>query len=115
MGLTKWVIFLSMTFILCSIVSGVIEKDYLGENGGSAVLEPFLSLEGTTTADTFGNVISLPIHSSTYSSLFKMFMWDYAFFDGGYKIFQLILQCISIGIAIGIAFTTAGLIRGTSV
>jgi hypothetical protein len=115
MGLTKWVIFLAMTFVLCSIISGVMEKSYLGENGGSAVIEPFLGTEGDTSWDTFGNVIVLPFKLSTYNALWKMFMWDYAFFTGGYGIFQLVFQCISVGIAIGLVFTTAGLVRGTSV
>lgn len=115
MGMTKWIIFLAMVFILCSIVSGVIEKEYLGENGGSSVIEPFLGLEGDSSWDSFGNVIALPVKASTYNSLWHMFMWDYAFFEGGYRIFQLILQTISVGIAIGIIFTAAGLVRGTSV
>jgi len=112
---TKWIVFLAMAFILCSIVSGVIEKSYLGENGGPAVIEPFFALEGTSTWDTLGNVITLPIKLSTYQSLWKMFMWDYAFFTSGYGIVQLILQCISVGVALSLVLTVAGLIRGTSI
>ena len=112
---TKWIVFLTMAFILGSLLSGVIEGAYLGENGGASVLTPFISVAGISGWDTFSNVISLPFQASTYSSLWHMFMWDYAFFTGPYAIVQLILRCISAGLAISVILTMFGLVRGTSI
>jgi hypothetical protein len=112
---TKWIVFLTMTFILGNLLSGIIEQSYLGTNGGTTVLAPFVAVSGTSVWDTLGNIVTLPIQESFYTSMAKMFTWDYAFFTGGFQIVQYILCAISVGMGVSITFTVAGLIRGSSV
>ena len=116
-----------MAFILCSLVSGVIEKAYLGQNAyinspvaGSTtgepelipVIQPFLDVQGTSLWDSLSNMATLGFKASTYQALWQMFMWQYAFFTPGYDLVQLILQCISVGIAISMVITSVSLLRG---
>lgn len=112
---TKWLIFLALVFVLGNILSGAIEGSYLGTNGGSNALNPIMNSAGLMSQDAQGQTTSIPLNPNVIQKIWTWLSWDYSFFTGPYALVQLLLRCISVGIAISIILTLLGLIRGTSV
>jgi hypothetical protein len=110
---TKWLVFFMMAFILGSMISGVLEMSYLGENGGTAVLSPFFETWGESSSNVFGKAWDLATNFDSYEALWNMFTWNYAMYTGAYAIARIPLLCISAGMALTFIITMVGIIRGS--
>lgn len=107
----KWIIAMSMTFVVCMLINGWIEMQYLG-NANAGVLHTLFTgyqeIEFTNPIIAIGSFVSV---AWTYIRLvFAVLTWDYAFFHDAWEIFRYIFMCISIGITVSLVLA----VRGTS-
>lgn len=112
MLLTKWLIALAILFLMGSLLSGVIEQQYLGSSQ-VGVLHGLIA--GYQQANFSNPIIGIAsIFSIVWNSLkaiWQMFWWNYAFFDGYWVIFKYLGWCISLGVVITLVLS---LTRGVS-
>jgi len=102
---TKWIIFFTMAFMLCSIFSGIIEGTYLSANAGSGILSPIFEMWTVSSSSAIGKIVSLVTSSTLYNTFWHMFCWDYAMYTGIYAIIKIPLFCISAGMAYSLLIT----------
>lgn len=101
----RWIIFLGMALVLCSIVANVIEAaDPIGPND-TTIFTVIQSFKALTSADASGVVSSaIVIAPQSFTLLFKMLFWDYNFlhnFVG--TIVRLLMFAISFAILVWMA------------
>lgn len=109
----KWIIGLATLFIAGTVLSGLLELQYLG----SAEAGLFYRLTHNYEAIEFTNpLVALGTFATVawayIGDIWTMFIWDYAFFEGSWSIFRyLIFWPISIGLIVSLILAA---IRGVS-
>lgn len=107
----KWVIGLVMIFIVGSLLSGVMEMQFLsGEGDQQAVITQLFSwanFSGSGFWDISETIIVAT--PQVIGAFFKMLVWDYAFFDGSY---QIIRWVVCMPITAGALFGLFTVMRG---
>jgi len=109
----KWIVFFVALWGFGAIFSGLIENVFLGGTTES-VFETLMSFNITKDATIFG-VFTIPVPNAEWvKALGKMFVWDFAVFEGDYAIFRhLMLVPISIGMGVTFAITLMQIARGS--
>jgi len=98
----RWVITLVSLWLGLSLVSGIMEQTYLGSSHAGlllTLLEPNIPatsnfLEGTLAYVTVGRDWLL--------TLWQMFWFDYAMFEGAWVIVRMFFIAISLGMVFGL-------------
>ena len=108
----KWIIGLMTAFVILTILSGIIEMQYLGTSDAGILHNIITAPKITTFNDPISIVVTLATATLNIAkALWQAFWWDYAFFQGYWVIIKYALFWpISIGIIV--AFLLA--IRGVS-
>lgn len=107
----KWLIGLSMAFILLTIGSGVLEQTYLGTAEAGVFWQAISSFQAVSISDPITAIWSIMVGAwSMIQALFKMLIWDYAFFIDDYLVFRYLFMSISVGMVVSLLLA----IRGTS-
>ena len=110
----KWIIGLMTAFVFLSLLSGVMEMQYLGTSD-AGILHNIITAPQVTS---FNNPLTAPIAFASAAwniakALWAAFWWDYAFFQGYWVIFKYaIFWPISIGIIIAFVLAIRGVPSG---
>ena len=81
---TKFMNFLAMTWFLSVLICLVIEGSYIGTAEGSIIndLSLFISLE-------IGGLVPIPTFNIFFfRGVYRLLIWDYSFYEGGYGILR---------------------------
>lgn len=99
--------FCALIFIVGILVSLMMGGTYFGGTEVSLMND----LTVFRSYDVF-NLISLPLLNIRFftEGIPRLVMWDYAFFGGGYAIFQWFLYVITIGVVWGLAMAVLAVI-----
>jgi len=110
----KWVIALMTGFVILSLLSGIIEMQYL-EPGETGVLQTILTSPKVTTIN---NPLTAPftflsVAWNIIKALWSAFWWNYAFFQGYWVIVKYaIFWPISVGLIVAIIMALRGVASG---
>lgn len=110
---TSWIIGIFTMFILLSLISGILEAQYLG--GQEDQVDTFTKLMSPPSFTSMNplnvlwTVVTIGWHYLT--AFWDMLWFNYAFFTGGWTIIKWI---VFFPISIGVVFSFISLIRGTS-
>lgn len=100
-------------FIACSLLSGLLEWQYLGTSQAGVfyrLLTDYKEIEFTNPLVAVGTFVS--VGWEYIKTIWAMFWWDYAFFDGYWAILKYaIFYPISIGLIVSLVLSA---IRGVS-
>jgi len=100
-----------MMFVICTLVNGWIEMEYLGNSNAGllhTLFTGYREIEFTNPIIAVGSFISVVW---TYiKAAFDIMTWNYAFFYGYWEIVRYIFMCISIGVTVSLILAA----RGTS-
>lgn len=101
-----------MLFVVCSLISGIMEMEYLsGSSDQESVFERLLSPPVITGSNVIGVMWSGLTTTWDYlTAFFAVLTFDYAFFSGAYQIIRWIIF-LPIGIAMILTLALA-VIRG---
>lgn len=108
----KWVIGLVMIFILGSMLSGIMELQFLsGDANQQSVIEGLFGWANISGSGLYGVAESIIVATpGVIGSFFQMLVWDYAFFDGSY---QIIRWVVCMPITAGMLYGLFMVIRGS--
>jgi hypothetical protein len=86
----KWFIFFFAMFTFCSLLSGIIEQQYLGGDYSKGSWVKLIDTWQSSSGADIGKVFALMVSPDLYGAIFNSMTWNYAFLDGGYIIIRLI-------------------------
>lgn len=103
----KYLMFCALVMVVGVLVSLMMGGSYFGATEVSWIND----LTVFRTYDVF-NLISLPLLNIRFFTVGipHLIMWDYAFFGGGYAIFQWFLYVITIGVVWGLVIAVIAVI-----
>ena len=110
----KWIIGLMTAFIILSLLSGIIEMQYLGTSD-AGILNSIITAPEVVS---FNNPLTAVYTFASFAwnmtkALWAAFWWDYAFFQGYWVIFKYaIFWPISVGIIVAIVLAIRGVSSG---
>jgi hypothetical protein len=111
--MTKWLIALAILFVVGSLLSGIIEQQYLGSSQVGVLhglIGGYEQVDFSNPLIGIGSLLSIVWNS--FKALWNMFWWNYAFFDGEWVIIKYALFWpISFGMVITLVLS---LTRGIS-
>lgn len=102
---TNWLIGIFFLMIIASLISGVIEMQYLG---GSADVVAVFEQIFNPGAVSSGTVLGIDVGFITTSinfitGLWRAFWFDYAMFTGAYSIVRIFFIAINLGVIVSLA------------
>lgn len=102
--MTKWFIFFAVTFLCATLLSGVIEYQYLGD--ASSTIYGLMIWREVSLTDPLSFITSIPSAGVSFiRGVWALFSWDYAFLTGDLIIFRYFGWCISLGLIITFIMT----------
>jgi len=103
----KWLIGLSMLFVLLTITSGIIEQTYLGTEQAGTLWQLMSSFKAMQWS-SFSSIIVAA--GALATALYKMLIFDYAFFTGVWVIFRVLFVSVSVGIGVSFILSVASVL-----
>lgn len=108
----KWIISLAMLFLGGTILSGLLEQQYLGTSSAGMFHDLMNGYKELNFSNPFVAITSVISVAWDYvQMLWNLFWWNYSFFYGTWEVVRYFCWCISIGI---IASLIMSVTRGTS-
>lgn len=98
----RWVITLALLFLGLTIISGIVEDTYLGDGAISTLdtlLRPNIPVVDNPIEGTWAWV---SVGKNFVEAIWTMLWFDYAQFQGAWRILAWFFRCISIGFIWGI-------------
>jgi len=90
--MTKWFIFLIMTYVICALLGTILDSAFLGAGEQSYI---------TTIMATSANPLTWAPMVSAFASIL---IWDFSFWYGWYEIFRWVFFIpLTVGIGVGLA------------
>ena len=111
---TSWVVALWILFVGASLLSGILEMQFLSGTGGqeAGVLTRLMTIPSLKDLDFFSAAIAIVSIPFTWLLAFwDMIMWNYAFFTGSWALAKWFL-CYPLSAAVVVSIIMT--IRGTS-
>lgn len=108
----KWLISLLIIFVGGTLLSGLLEQQYLGSGETGVIfrlLNNYKEIEFTNPLVALGTFVT--VAWSYIQTLWAIFWWDYAFFHGSWAIFRYFFMSISVGIVVSLVLAA---VRGVS-
>lgn len=107
----KWLIALGMVFIVCSILSGVLEMSYLGNHETSTLWKAMSAFDIVDSSNPLSIASGVVVGMwNLIKAAFQILLWDYAFFTGYWLVVKYLFMTISLGIVVALFLS----LRGTS-
>jgi len=108
----KWIISLAILFLGGTILSGLLDMQYIGSGEASLFQRLIEGGEQLNFSNPITGIYSILKVGWTYMQLiWAMFWWDYSFFYGSYEIIRYFCWTISVGIIVSLILSIT---RGTS-
>ena len=100
--MTKWLSFFAIMFLVCSIMSGITEAQYL-EDGEGSTIRSLMFWEEISFNDPISFMFSIPVATwNLIEALWVLFSWDYSFFTGELVVFRYLGWCLTLGLVVSI-------------
>ncbi len=102
---TNWLIGTFFLMIIASLISGIIELQYLGGNADVvAVFEQIFNPGAVSSGTVMGiNIGFISTSIAFITGLWRAFWFDYAFFTGAYGIIRIFFIAINLGVIVSLA------------
>jgi hypothetical protein len=102
---TNWLIGTFFLMIIASLISGIIELQYLGGNADVvAVFEQIFNPGAVSSGTVLGiNIGFISTSIAFITGLWRAFWFDYAFFTGAYGIIRIFFIAINLGVIVSLA------------
>ncbi len=104
----KWIIALAILFLAGTLISGILEQEYLGSSE-AGMFHDLLTKYKEVHLWNFLSIIS--VVWSYIVLIWRLFWWDYSFWYGSWEIIRFFCWTISIGIIVSLILSVT---RGTS-
>jgi len=107
---TKWLVALMTAFIVLSLLSGIIEQEYLGNSTAGLLSQVITRPEVTEVNNPLTFVATFVTQIwQILKVVWQAFTWDYAFFDGYWAIVRYaIFMPISVGMIVSLLMALRG-------
>ena len=98
-------------FIVCSLLSGVLEMAYLGQHEVSTMWKAMTAFDAVDLGNPLSAASGVVVGMwNLIKAVFQMLMWDFSFFTGYWMLVRYVFMAISLGVIVALFLS----LRGTS-
>jgi hypothetical protein len=101
--MTKWIVALAYLYLVGGLCCMLIEHDWYAGSGSFSSIDTLLhgyQKFSFSWNPVTGMISAAQVVWEYIQAMFKIITWDYPFFTGGLRIFQVALTCLSLGILV---------------